>query len=107
MTETRIATNRFRRRTILLASGLVLTAAIAFGMVMTIGGVALIAAFARGRLVGLLSRSEGWRERADATLEVGGALLVFLLGAATLVKSLAPSRRRRCHEMGYARTSGN
>ena len=71
-----------------LASGLVLTAAMAFGMIVTIGGVALIAAFARDRVVGLLARSEGWREHAGKALEVGGALLVFLLGAATLVGSL-------------------
>jgi hypothetical protein len=34
-------------------------------------------------LVGLLARSEKWRQRAGKTLEVGGALLVFLLGVAT------------------------
>jgi nickel/cobalt transporter (NicO) family protein len=71
-----------------LASGLVLTAAMTFGMIVTIGGVALIAAFAQEPLVGLLARSEKWRQRAGKTLEVGGAVLVLLLGVATLVGSL-------------------
>lgn len=71
-----------------LASGLVVTVAMALGMIVTIGGLALIAAFARERLAGVLARSAGWRERAGKALEVGGALLVFLLGAATLVGSL-------------------
>jgi ABC-type nickel/cobalt efflux system permease component RcnA len=70
------------------ASGLVVTVAMVLGMIVTIGGVALIAAFARDRLVGVLARSAGWRERAGRALEVGGALLVFLLGATTLVESL-------------------
>jgi nickel/cobalt transporter (NicO) family protein len=71
-----------------LASGLVVTVAMALGMIVTIGGVALIAAFARERLVDVLARSAGWRERAGRAMEVGGALLVFLLGAASLVGSL-------------------
>jgi Na+-driven multidrug efflux pump len=62
--------------------------AMTFGMIVTIGGVALLAAFAREPLVGLLARSEKWRQSAGKTLEVGGALLVFLLGVATLVGSL-------------------
>ena len=68
-----------------LASGLLVAAAMAVGMITTIGGVALVAGFARNRLVGLLARSEGWRHRAGMALEVGGAALVLLLGVSTLL----------------------
>ena len=71
-----------------LASGLLVTAAMAVGMITTIGGVALVAAFARDRLVGLLARSEGWRHRAGMVLEVGGAALVLLLGVSILLASM-------------------
>ncbi|HEU4956389.1 MAG TPA: hypothetical protein VFT40_02040 [Sphingomicrobium sp.] len=70
-----------------LASGLFVTAAMAVGMIATIGGTALIAAFARERLVRLLARSESWRHRAGMALEVGGAALVILLGVSTLLGS--------------------
>ena len=70
-----------------LASGLFVTAAMAVGMIATIGGTALIAAFARERLVHLLARSESWRHRAGMALEVGGAALVILLGVSTLLGS--------------------
>jgi len=71
-----------------LASGLLVTAAMAVGMITTIGGIALVAAFARDRLTGLLARSEGWRHRAGMALEVGGATLVVLLGVSTLLGSM-------------------
>ena len=71
-----------------LASGLLVTAAMAVAMTVTIGGVALVATFARNRLVGLLARSEGWRHRAGMVLEVGGAALVLLLGISTLLGSM-------------------
>ena len=71
-----------------LASGLLVTAAMAVGMITTIGGVALVTTVARGRLVGLLSRSESWRHRAGTALEVGGAALVLLLGISTFLGSI-------------------
>ena len=71
-----------------LASGLLVTAAMAAGMVITIGGVALAAALARERLFGLLARSEGWRHHVGLGLEVGSAALVLLLGVVTLIQSL-------------------
>ena len=52
-----------------LASGLLVTCAMAAGMVITIGGVALAAALARDRLMGLLVRSEGWRHHIGLGLE--------------------------------------
>ena len=66
-----------------LASGLLVAAAMTVGMIATIGGVALTAAFARDRLVGLLGRTEGWRHSA-----VRGAVLVLLLGVSTLLSSM-------------------
>jgi nickel/cobalt exporter len=71
-----------------LASGLLVTAAMAAGMVITIGGVALAAALARKRLFGLLERSEGWRHHVGLGLEIGSAALVLLLGVVTLIQSL-------------------
>ena len=71
-----------------LASGLLVTAAMMMGMIATIGGVALIAAFARDRLVRLLARTEGWRHRAGLVLEVGSAVMVLLLGVSTLLGSI-------------------
>ena len=71
-----------------LASGLLVAAAMAVGMITTIGGIALAATVARSRLVGLLERSEGWRHHAGMALEVGGAALVLLLGISTLLGSI-------------------
>src|SRR6476619_743371 len=44
----------------LLGAGLAVTAAMALGMIATIGGIALSAAFARDRFMGLLARTESW-----------------------------------------------
>ena len=70
-----------------LASGLLVAAAMAAGMVITIGGVAVAAALARERLLGLLELSEGWRHHVGLGLEVGSAALVLLLGVLTLIQS--------------------
>jgi hypothetical protein len=48
----------------MLVAGLTVTAAMTAGMIVTIGGVALAAAFARDRFVQLLARTEAWRHRA-------------------------------------------
>jgi ABC-type nickel/cobalt efflux system permease component RcnA len=58
------------------------------GMILTIGGVALAAAFARDRFVQLLASTEAWRHRAGFALEVGSAAAVFGFGAWTAVRSL-------------------
>ena len=71
-----------------LTSGLLIAAAMAVGMIATIGGVALVATFARDGLLVLLTRSEGWRHRVGTVLEVGGAVLVLLLGISTLLGSM-------------------
>lgn len=57
-------------------------------MIATIGGVALVAAFARNQLVSLLARSESWRHRAGMVLEVGSAALVILLGISTFLGAM-------------------
>jgi ABC-type nickel/cobalt efflux system permease component RcnA len=59
------------------------------GMIATIGGIALAAAFARDRFLGLLDRTEGWRHRLGTILEVGGSVLVLGFGVWMLVSALA------------------
>jgi ABC-type nickel/cobalt efflux system permease component RcnA len=71
----------------LLAAGLAVTAAMAAGMVVTIGAVAVIATLSRGRLLSLLARTEGFRDVLGRVLEVGGAILVLLFGAWTLLRA--------------------
>ena len=71
-----------------LTSGLLIAAAMTVGMIATIGGVALMAAFARDRLLGLLARTENWRHRAGMMFEVGGAVLVLVVGVSTLLGSM-------------------
>ena len=72
----------------LLAAGLAVTAAMALGMIATIGGSALAAAFARDRFIGVLSRTESWRYRAGRVLEVGGSVLVLVFGFWMVLRSL-------------------
>jgi nickel/cobalt transporter (NicO) family protein len=72
----------------LIAAGLAVTAAMALGMIATIGGIALAAAFARDRFMGLLARTEGWRHRAGRVLEVGGSVMVLVFGLWMVVSSL-------------------
>jgi nickel/cobalt exporter len=72
----------------LLAAGLAVTAAMALGMIATIGGIALAAAFARDRFMGLLARTESWRHRVGRVLEVGGSVMVLVFGVWLAVRSL-------------------
>jgi ABC-type nickel/cobalt efflux system permease component RcnA len=72
----------------LLGAGLAVTAAMALGMIATIGGVALAAAFARDRFMGLLARTEGWRQRVGQVLEVGGSMMVLMFGVWMVIRSL-------------------
>jgi nickel/cobalt transporter (NicO) family protein len=67
----------------MLGAGLAVTAAMAVGMIATIGGVALCAALARDRLMGFLAGSEQWRHRLGTALEVAGAVAVLGLGVLT------------------------
>jgi ABC-type nickel/cobalt efflux system permease component RcnA len=64
------------------------TAAMALGMITTIGGIALAAAFARGRFMHLLVRTESWRHRAGLVLEVGGSVMVLVFGVWMVFRSL-------------------
>jgi len=72
----------------MLVAGLTVTAAMTAGMIVTIGGVALAAAFARDCFVQLLARTEAWRHRAGVTLELGSAVAVFGFGAWTALRSV-------------------
>jgi ABC-type nickel/cobalt efflux system permease component RcnA len=72
----------------LLAAGLAVTAAMALGMIATIGGIALAAAFARDRFMGLLDRTESWRHRMGMVLEVGGSVLVLVFGLWMMLTAL-------------------
>jgi ABC-type nickel/cobalt efflux system permease component RcnA len=72
----------------MLAAGLAVTAAMTVGMIATIGGIALAAAFARERFMGLLDRTEGWRHRAGTVLELGGSAMVLLFGLWIVFRSV-------------------
>ena len=72
----------------MLAAGLAVTMAMTVGMIATIGGIALAAAFARERFMVLLSRTEGWRHRLGKALEVGGSVAVLAFGLWTLYRVL-------------------
>ena len=71
----------------MLAAGLAVTAAMTVGMIATIGGVALAAAFARNSFMGLLDRTEGWRHRVGTLLELGGSVMVLLFGICMVFRS--------------------
>jgi ABC-type nickel/cobalt efflux system permease component RcnA len=73
----------------MLAAGLAVTAAMTLGMIATIGGIALAAAFARNRLMGLLDRTEAWRHRVGAVLEIGGSAMVLVFGLLMVLRSLS------------------
>jgi len=71
----------------MLGAGLAVTAAMTVGMIATIGGIALAAAFARNRFLGKLDRTEVWRHRAGTVLEVGGSVVVLVFGLWMVLKS--------------------
>ena len=70
-----------------LAAGLLVTAAMAVGMIAAIGGIAVMAALARTRFMALLSRTERLRHRLGRALEVLGSLAVLGFGLLTLARS--------------------
>jgi len=72
----------------LVGAGLAVTAAMALGMITTIGGIALAAALARDRFMGLLARTESWRHRVGRLLEVGGSVMVLMFGVWMMIRSL-------------------
>jgi nickel/cobalt exporter len=73
----------------MLEAGLAVTAAMTVGMIATIGGIALAAAFARNRFLGMLDRTEVWRHRAGTVLEVGGSVVVLVFGLWMVLKSVS------------------
>jgi ABC-type nickel/cobalt efflux system permease component RcnA len=73
----------------MIEAGLIVTAAMALGMIATIGGIALAATFARERLMSLLASTEAWRGHAGFVLEIGSSILVFAFGAWTLIATIS------------------
>ena len=73
----------------MIGAGLTVTAAMALGMIATIGGIALAAAFARDRFMSLLAKTEGWRDRVGFVLEIASSILVVVFGALTLINALS------------------
>jgi ABC-type nickel/cobalt efflux system permease component RcnA len=71
----------------ILGAGLLVTAAMAVGMIAAIGGVALAASLARSRFMAFLSRTEDVRQRLGRILEIGGSLAVLGFGAWTLLRA--------------------
>jgi ABC-type nickel/cobalt efflux system permease component RcnA len=72
----------------MLGAGLMVTAAMAVGMVATIGGMALAAAFARDQFMGLIVRTAALRHRVGRALEVAGSAAVLVFGVWTVVGAL-------------------
>lgn len=72
----------------ILGAGLLVTAAMTAGMIAAIGGIALAASLARGRLVALLARTDDFRQLFGQALEVGGALAVVGFGLWMLARGL-------------------
>jgi nickel/cobalt transporter (NicO) family protein len=68
-----------------LVLGLVVTAAMAAGMVATIGGFAIATILARERCVLLLASTESWRSGLGKALEIIGSIAVLVLGALPLI----------------------
>ena len=73
----------------MFTAGLAVTAAMTAGMIATIGGIALAATFARHSLMGLLAKTESWRHRAGTVLQVGGSVMVVVLGLWMMLSSLS------------------
>jgi ABC-type nickel/cobalt efflux system permease component RcnA len=71
----------------MVGAGLVITAAMAAGMIVTIGGVAVLAALARTRVKHFFNRSEKWRRSLGNGLEIFGAIAVLALGLLTIARS--------------------
>jgi nickel/cobalt exporter len=72
----------------MVVAGLAVVLAMAVGMICTIGGVALSAAFARNRFLELLASTESWRHHAGMALEIGGSVMVLVFGLWMMLRSL-------------------
>jgi hypothetical protein len=58
-------------------------------MIATIGGIALAAALARNKFMGLLARTERWRHGAETALEVGSSVMVLVFGLWMTLRALS------------------
>jgi ABC-type nickel/cobalt efflux system permease component RcnA len=70
----------------MVALGLIMVVAMAFGMIATIGGVAALSVIAGARLSGLIQRGERWRLRLGKTVEIMGAAGIIVIGVAGLLR---------------------
>lgn len=61
----------------MIGAGLAVTAAMALGMIVTIGTIALAATFGRDRFMSLLTNTEVWRGRVGSVLEIGSSILLM------------------------------
>jgi nickel/cobalt transporter (NicO) family protein len=73
----------------MVAAGLAVTAAMTVAMIVTIGGIALAAALARNRFMGLLDQTKGWRHRVGTLFEVSGSVMVLVFGLWTVLRSVS------------------
>jgi len=70
----------------MLGAGVAVTAAMALGMILTIGGIAAAAVLARENMMGFLVRTETLRHRLGKALELGSAAAVLGLGLWPLMR---------------------
>jgi ABC-type nickel/cobalt efflux system permease component RcnA len=68
--------------------GIAAVAAMSVGVIFTLATFAVGAVYSRGRLLGLLARSELWRQHVGQVLEIGGALAIIAIGLAMLLPKL-------------------
>lgn len=70
----------------LLLAGLILSATFASGMIVTVALFPLAAILFRTRLIALMSRTDGMRQRLGQALEIAAALAVIALGVWPLIR---------------------
>ena len=68
--------------------GLATVAAMSLGVIFTITAFAVAAVYSRGRFMGLVARSEHWRQHAGQALETASALAIIVIGLAMLLPRL-------------------
>ncbi len=64
----------------IVAAGLVLSGTFALGMVATVAAFPLLAVFLRAKLLSVLVRTGGWRQKIGRCLEIGASLAVIAFG---------------------------
>ncbi len=70
----------------LIGAGLILSGSFAAGMILTVAVFPLLAILLRARLVLLLDRTDGWRQRLGFGLEIAAASAIVALGGWPLLR---------------------